>query len=330
MITPADIQALEAALPRLRILVIGDLMLDRYHFGRVTRISPEAPVPVVDVERTENRPGGAANVALNIVSMGAAVTLCGVIGDDDNGERLIKCLAVKGFDTSLVITTHDRPTTTKTRIIGNNQQILRVDHESREEIGAELTGKIIARLKESLHGYDAIILEDYDKGLLNAELIAAIVEAANAHGIPVAVDPKFRNFLDYKGVTLFKPNLKELNEALHHRISKADLPAIQSAVMELRQRMPHANALVTLSENGVLLVDAQGHPTHIPAHLRKIADVSGAGDTVIAVMALAMAAGLPLPSSAAIANLAGGLVCEEVGVVPITYQRLFLELTVDS
>ncbi|MFN8396288.1 MAG: D-glycero-beta-D-manno-heptose-7-phosphate kinase [Bacteroidia bacterium] len=326
MIAAADIQALQAALPRLRVLVIGDLMLDRYHFGRVTRISPEAPVPVVDVERTENRPGGAANVALNIVSMGAAVTLCGVIGDDDNGERLIKCLGVKGFDTSLVITTQDRPTTTKTRIIGNNQQILRVDHESREEIGAELTTRIVARLQESIPNYDAIILEDYDKGLFNSALIDAVVIAANAAGIPVAVDPKFRNFLAYKGVTLFKPNLKELNEALHHRISKADLPAIQAAIEELRFRMPHSNTLVTLSENGVLLVDAQGHATHIPAHLRKIADVSGAGDTVIAVMALAMAAGLPLPSSAAVANLAGGLVCEEVGVVPIDPEVLFREL----
>ncbi|MBP6721233.1 MAG: hypothetical protein KA239_02860, partial [Bacteroidia bacterium] len=169
MIASADIATFEKALPGLKVLVIGDLMLDRYHFGRVTRISPEAPVPVVDVERTENRPGGAANVALNIRSLGAAVTLCGVIGNDDHGDLLIKSLAVQGLDASLVITTSDRPTTTKTRIIGNNQQILRVDHESREAIGKQLEEELIHSLGKRIQEFDAIILEDYDKGLLGPD-----------------------------------------------------------------------------------------------------------------------------------------------------------------
>ncbi len=327
MIASADIATFEKALPGLKVLVIGDLMLDRYHFGRVTRISPEAPVPVVDVERTENRPGGAANVALNIRSLGAAVTLCGVIGNDDHGDLLIKSLAVQGLDASLVITTSDRPTTTKTRIIGNNQQILRVDHESREGIGKQLEEELINSLRKRIQEFDAIILEDYDKGLLGPNLIEAVVQLANAAQVPVVVDPKYRNFLAYKGVTLFKPNLKELNEALNHRISKADLPGIQAAVMELREKMPHRQTLVTLSENGVLAIDENGLATHLPAHLRKIADVSGAGDTVIAVMALALAAGLTLNTASEIANLAGGLVCEEVGVVPIDLGTLLREMS---
>lgn len=326
MISPADIATFEKSLPGLRVLVIGDLMLDRYHFGRVTRISPEAPVPVVDVERTENRPGGAANVALNIRSLGAAVTLCGVIGNDDHGDLLRKSLEGKHLDASLVIAATDRPTTTKTRIIGNNQQILRVDHESRENVGEAIEDQLLLALSSRIPEFDAIVLEDYDKGLLSPRLIASVVALAQQANVPVAVDPKYRNFLAYAGVTLFKPNLKELNEALNHRISKADLPRIQAAVMELRERMPHRQTLVTLSENGVLAIDDQGVATHLPAHLRKIADVSGAGDTVIAVMALAMGAGLPLGTAAAIANLAGGLVCEEVGVVPIDRETLLREM----
>ncbi len=327
MIASADIATFEKALPGLKVLVIGDLMLDRYHFGRVTRISPEAPVPVVDVERTENRPGGAANVALNIRSLGAAVTLCGIIGTDDHGELLRKALAVEGLDASLVIATEDRPTTTKTRIIGNNQQILRVDHESRDAIGTKLEHKLLASLKLRIQEFDAIVLEDYDKGLLSPDLIEAVVQLANTAQVLVVVDPKYRNFLAYKGVTLFKPNLKELNEALNQRITKSDLRAIQTAVMELREKMPHTFTLVTLSENGVLAIDEQGVSSHIPAHLRKVADVSGAGDTVIAVMALALAAGLSLEKASEIANLAGGLVCEEVGVVPIDLGTLLREMS---
>jgi rfaE bifunctional protein kinase chain/domain len=326
MISEADIKTFATALPKLRVLVIGDLMLDRYHFGRVTRISPEAPVPVVDVERTESRPGGAANVALNIRSMGAQVTLCGLIGNDDNGQILMNCLGGEGFDTSLVIASNDRPTTTKTRIIGNNQQILRVDHESRESIDANQEAQLLQALAGKLGQFDVLVLEDYDKGLLSPVLIQGIVKESKVANVPVVVDPKYRNFLAYRDVALFKPNLKELNEALNLRIGKNDLAGIVEAVKALRARMPHQETLVTLSENGVLAIDATGHSTHIPAHYRKITDVSGAGDTVIALMALGIAAGLGLVAAATIANLAGGLVCEDVGVVPVNPDRLFREL----
>ncbi len=313
-------------LGRLKILVVGDLMLDRYHFGKVSRISPEAPVPIVDVERTDNRPGGAANVALNISSLGAQVTLCGVIGDDDHGRILLRSLNVAHFDNGFVMEVPRRVTTTKTRIIGNNQQVLRVDYEVRDEIAPDLQRQLIARIAERIGEFDAVIFEDYDKGMLGEHLIQAIVALATAHGIPTVVDPKYRNFWNYSGTTLFKPNLKELNEALGLRLGNNDLQGISQAVSDLRMRMPHTHTLVTLSENGVLAIDADGHATHIQAHYRRIADVSGAGDTVIAVVALALASGLSLPEASAIANLAGGLVCEEVGVVPIDRTRLLGEL----
>jgi rfaE bifunctional protein kinase chain/domain len=316
---------LEARLPQLRVLVIGDLMLDRYVWGHVSRISPEAPVPVVDVERVESRPGGAANVALNVAAMGARVAVCGVIGADDHGRTLLGHLQHDGFDTGLVRSLPDRITTEKTRVIGNQQQVLRVDHEVRSLIATEVAEELAAAIAARIREFDAVIFEDYDKGLLSPALIAAVTAAAAAAGVPTIVDPKFRNFLAYTGVTLFKPNMKELNEALGIRISNRDLPGIRAAVHSLRARMPHAMTLITLSENGVVAIDADGAQHHLPAHVRKIADVSGAGDTVVAVMALGLAAGLPLTQSAAIANLAGGLVCEEVGVVPINRERLFAE-----
>jgi D-glycero-beta-D-manno-heptose-7-phosphate kinase len=313
-------------LPQLRVLVVGDLMLDRYVWGKVSRISPEAPVPIVDVERVESRPGGAANVALNIAVMGAQVAVCGVVGNDDHGRTLLGHLRQDGFDTGLVRSLPDRITTEKTRVIGNQQQVLRVDHEVRGTIPVAVAEELAAAIAERITDFDAVIFEDYDKGLLSPTLIAAVTQAANAAGIPTIVDPKYRNFLAYAGVTLFKPNMKELNEALGIRISNRDIPGISAAVHSLRARMPHAMTLITLSENGVVAIDAEGQHHHLPAHLRKIADVSGAGDTVVALMALTLAAGLPLPQAAAIANLGGGLVCEEVGVVPISPERLAAEI----
>lgn len=324
--TASEIQKFAAALPKLRVLVIGDLMLDRYLWGNVSRISPEAPVPIVDIVNSESRPGGAANVALNVSKLGAQVSLCGMIGEDDNGILLIDRLQQRGFDHSLVFKHADRVTTTKTRIIGNNQQILRVDHELRDELSEAQNQEVLSKLLPRVKDFDAIIFEDYDKGFLNPTLIKSLIETANTAGIPTVVDPKFGNFLAYEGVTLFKPNLKELNEALSLRIKKQDLEGIHAAVQTLRKQMPHAQTLVTLSENGVLTVDEAGKADHISAHYRKITDVSGAGDTVIAVMALAIAAKESLHRAAAIANLAGGLVCEEVGVVPIDLDRLLDEM----
>jgi D-glycero-beta-D-manno-heptose-7-phosphate kinase len=326
MIDLADIQRFEGDLSRLKILVIGDLMLDRYHFGRVNRISPEAPVPIVDVEHTDNRPGGAANVALNIRSLGAQVALCGVIGHDDNGRILQRSLTAADFDISLVLESAERVTTTKTRIIGNNQQVLRVDYEVRDLIAPSLQAQFLAAIAGRMQEFDAVVFEDYDKGMLGEELIQAVIGMAQQAGIPTVVDPKFRNFWSYGGATLFKPNLKELNEALGLRLHKSDLVGIEAAVADLRKRMPIQDALVTLSENGMVAISAARFMTHIQAHFRKITDVSGAGDTVIAVMALALALRIGLPTAAFIANLAGGLVCEEVGVVPVDKGRLMAEL----
>ena len=324
--TPLSITSFRDRLPNLRVLVVGDLMLDRYLWGHVSRISPEAPVPVVDVSRIESRPGGAANVALNLGAMGAQVAVCGVVGNDDNGKTLLGHLQSNGFNIDLVKAIEGRITTAKTRVIGNNQQILRVDHEVVDPIPFDLSFELEAGIVASIADFDAVIFEDYDKGLLSPDFIRAVTDAANQAGVPSIVDPKFSNFLAYSGVTLFKPNLKELNEALGIRVAKHDLNGVLRAVEELRLRMPHENTLITLSEHGVIAVDGQLASVHIPAHFRKITDVSGAGDTVVAVMALGLAAGLPLLEAAEIANLAGGLVCEEVGVVPVDRARLFSEL----
>jgi D-glycero-beta-D-manno-heptose-7-phosphate kinase len=201
-----------------------------------------------------------------------------------------------------------------------------VDYEVREAIDPALQEMVLDSISARMSEFDAVIFEDYDKGMLGEDLIQQIVAIAQAAKIPTVVDPKFRNFWHYSGTTLFKPNLKELNEALGLRLSTRDLKGIAQAVADLRQRMPHEHTLVTLSENGVLAIDHQGNASHIPAHLRRIADVSGAGDTVIALMALTLASGLDLPTASAIANLAGGLVCEEVGVVPIDRNKLLLEM----
>lgn len=326
MIPAAHVESLRTQVGQLRLLVIGDLMLDRYLWGSVSRISPEAPVPVIDVQRRESRPGGAANVALNIAATGAQTSICGITGLDDEGSHLLNILRDNGFDTKLVKVLPNRPTTSKTRMIGNKQQMLRVDREVRtpltDDENRALTDAVLARIGE----FEVVIFEDYDKGVLSPEMIAELIAAANAHGIPTVVDPKFRNFLSYSGCTLFKPNLKELNEALGLRLEKSDLEGMRAATVELRARMPHTHTLITLSENGVLAFDQDMVSHHIPAHYRKITDVSGAGDSVIAMMGICLALGFSLAEAAEVANLAGGLVCEEIGVVPVDMARLLAEL----
>lgn len=326
MIPSAHIESLRTQVGELHLLVVGDLMLDSYLWGSVSRISPEAPVPVIDEERRESRPGGAANVALNIAAMGAKTSICGIAGLDDEGSHLLNILRDQGFNTDLVKVLPNRPTTSKTRIIGNKQQMLRVDREVRTPLSKEdnraMTDAIISRMGE----FDALIIEDYDKGVLGPELIEALISAANSHGIPTVVDPKFINFLHYKDCTLFKPNLKELNEALGLRLEKENLEGIRKATSELRKSMPHTHTLITLSENGVLALDDAMVMHHIPAHYRKITDVSGAGDSVIALMSICLALGFPLEAAAEVSNLAGGLVCEEVGVVSVDSERLLSEL----
>jgi rfaE bifunctional protein kinase chain/domain len=321
----AAIRRLLHAAPGLRVLVLGDLMLDRYLWGQVDRISPEAPVPVVEVQREEERPGGAANVALNVQALGASVSVCGLLGGDAEGQRLEALLAARGFDLRAVRRSAVRPTTAKTRILGNQQQMLRLDREDRSPLGPEDLAWFLERLPQALEGCHALLIEDYDKGLLGPELIRAALDAAAQRGIPAAVDPKHRHFWHYGGCTLFKPNLKELNEALALRTGPGDPEALAGAVRSLRARMPHAWTLVTLGGQGMWLQGPEDGGHRIEGHVRRIADVSGAGDTVIAVAALALAAGLSPQEAAEAANLAGAQVVEMPGVVPADPQRLLAE-----
>lgn len=307
-------------------MIIGDVMMDTYLWGTVDRISPEAPVPVVSVTKKENRLGGAANVALNIQSLGAKPVVCAVVGDDQDGLEFFKLLDKQGLSKEGILTIPGRITTVKTRVIGHNQQIVRVDAETDEQISEKYLNLAFGRIQEILskQSIDAIIFEDYDKGFLSEELISKTVILANQKNILTVVDPKKRNFLFYKNISLFKPNLKELKEGLKVDINPSDISQINNAVDLLQQNLQAKSIMVTLSDQGVYISSAKGNKV-IPAHVRKIADVSGAGDTVIATATLCLAAGMEEFKSAAVANLAGGLVCEQVGVVPISYDLLLSE-----
>ncbi|WP_276361143.1 bifunctional ADP-heptose synthase [Daejeonella sp. H1SJ63] len=310
----------------LNVMIIGDVMMDSYIWGKADRISPEAPVPVVRVTKKENRLGGAANVALNVQSLGANPFICAVIGDDPEGNEFLSLLNTQKLSTEGILRINARPTTVKTRIIAHNQQIVRVDAETEANISEESTRSIIKKINTLIDSQNisAIIFEDYDKGLINKNLINNVVELAEKKNIITVVDPKKRNFLDYKGVNLFKPNLKELKEGLKIEVDPAKSGEVEDAVNKLRTQLGANAVMLTLSEHGVFISSDEGKK-HFPAHKRDIADVSGAGDTVIATTALCLAAGLDVFKTAEIANLAGGLVCEHVGVVPIDKSRLLEE-----
>jgi rfaE bifunctional protein kinase chain/domain len=302
-------------------------MIDSYIWGKIERISPEAPVPVVRVTKKENRLGGAANVALNIQSLGACPYICAVIGDDSDGDNFLSLLKAQRLSNEGIIKIKTRPTTVKTRIIAHNQQIARVDAETERNLTSYNTIIVLNKIKQIIadHRIDAIIFEDYDKGLITEELIDKTVKLAKEIGIITVVDPKKRNFHAYKEVQLFKPNLKELREGLKIDIDPLNIDQIEQAVERLKKQLGAKTVMLTLSENGVYVSSVSGNK-HIPAHKRDIADVSGAGDTVIATTALCLAAGLNEFETAEIANLAGGLVCEHVGVVPIDKARLLREV----
>jgi len=313
----------------LTALVIGDVMIDAYLIGDVNRISPEAPVPVVDVKSRDRRLGGAANVAKNLLSMGAQVHLASVIGTDEAGEHLRSLLDNLSIGDSCIVADSSRPTTIKTRVISNGQQLLRVDEETVLPIHAEIRATLVSRCIQLFDSatIDVVIFEDYDKGVLTPEGIAALIEAAHQRNIPVTVDPKFKQFHAYRGVDLFKPNLKELREGLNALIGKEDDQAIEAAIDQLTSQLNVQNVLVTLSERGVWMHAPHQGVSHkrIPAFQREINDVSGAGDTVIAVASLMLAMHVPADQLAAVSNLAGGLVCEKVGVVPINKEQLISE-----
>jgi len=306
----------------LKVLVIGDVMIDAYLIGYVERISPEAPVPVVAVERKEYRLGGAANVALNLVALGAKPILCSVIGEDLDGNDLLGLLENAGVSSSGIIRSKERQTTTKTRVMAQNHQMIRIDNEQTDVI-SEYDSYVFSQriINDLLPAADVVLFEDYDKGVITQGLIEQIVLHAHKHKIKVVVDPKKRNFINYKGVDLFKPNLKELRDGFKKDADPNDPAAFEMAVSDLMKVMELKNIMVTMSERGVMISDGIKFE-YIPAHIRKIADVSGAGDTVISVASLCLAVGLSNREIAALSNLAGGLVCEEVGVVPININRL--------
>ncbi|MCX7987281.1 MAG: bifunctional ADP-heptose synthase [Bacteroidales bacterium] len=310
-----------------KILVVGDVMIDSYVWGRVDRISPEAPVPIVSVLKREDRLGGAANVALNIASLGAEPILCGLIGVDSQEMIFRKLMHDNLLTDEGIFTASNRPTTVKTRIIGGKQQLLRIDEENSQPVDEHTEELFLTHIQKICKNkdFDAIIFQDYDKGALTPAIINWIIDFGRKNQIPTLVDPKRRNFSAYEGVTLFKPNFKEFCEGLQVDLDKTDRQGIFASAVNFLQKHNIQYLLLTLSELGVMLVSLKEYFV-IPAHVRDIADVSGAGDTVISVAALCLAAGMTPYQAAALANLAGGLVCEKVGVVPITRQMLESEL----
>jgi D-glycero-beta-D-manno-heptose-7-phosphate kinase len=310
-----------AAFDNLRVLIIGDVMLDSYVWGRVERISPEAPVPVVNVIRREYRLGGAGNVLLNVQALGAEAIICSVIGTDEPGDRLVGQLTERCLTCNGLIRSPSRITTIKERIIAGSQQVVRVDTETDKLITPDERAQLVAKAKELIPTCQVVIFEDYDKGVLDAQSIAEITAFANAQGIPTVVDPKKRNFLHYNHTTLFKPNLKELREGLKLEFDVDDPADFQRAVDALKEQLQVGGALITLSERGVY-IDFNEEQHQLPAHLRTISDVSGAGDTVISIAACCVALDQTPRRVAGLSNLGGGLVCESVGVVPIDKAKL--------
>lgn len=315
-----------AAFNGKRVLVVGDVMTDAYINGQVTRMSPEAPVPVVDLQTQEQRIGGAGNVALNLIALGAKAVLASVIGQDTPGQELHQMLQNAGIQTDALIVSEERKTTIKTRVLSNGKQMLRIDAEDQHDLSSTETHSLQQAILQLFdQGIDGLLLEDYNKGVLTTQLIEWLISEANTRQIPIAVDPKKKNFFAYKGCTLFKPNLKELKEGLQIDFNyQKDPSALHIAIEQLQNQLNSSYTFVTLSEHGVQLYDGNTHH-HQPAHIRNIADVSGAGDTVIATTCLCLICGASPSLIAALANLAGGLVCESPGVVSINKEKLLEE-----
>jgi rfaE bifunctional protein kinase chain/domain len=308
----------------LKVLIVGDVMLDSYIWGAVERISPEAPVPIVNVKKKDFRLGGAANVALNVLSLGATPILCALIGEDDEGKKLLQRMEERGMSIEGVIVSADRPTTVKTRVIASHQHVVRVDDESDQEVNAKEEQSMMERISKLLPQCQVVIFEDYDKGAINPSIIEKTVALSVKHHIPTVVDPKKRNFLAYKNVTLFKPNLKELREGLKTEVVASNQNQVEQATAALKEKLQARGVMVTLSEHGVY-IDLDNQKIKLAAHQREIADVSGAGDTVVSVAALCIALKLDAKTIASLSNLAGGLVCQHVGVVPIEKNELMTE-----
>ena len=327
MITVNDIQSLFTSFTTTKIGVVGDIMLDTYWWGVVDRISPEAPVPIVSLQRKETRVGGAANVALNLRALGAPTTLFSVIGKDAEGAELASLLNKEGINTSYIHESETRVTTNKVRIMGRNQQMMRLDHEHTNDITTEQEAALLAGFYKYVdtENPSLIILEDYNKGVLTPNIITSVIDYCNEKGIPTAVDPKQKNFLAYKNCTLFKPNLKEVKEGLKITIGDITLQNMNKVHTVLNENLHNAISFITLSEHGVYFSDGQAQKL-IPTHIRNISDVSGAGDTVIAVASLVYASSKNMLLAAEVSNIAGGMVCELVGTAPINKNDLAAEV----
>ena len=310
----------------IHVVVVGDVMLDNYWWGNVDRISPEAPVPIVAIDKRESRLGGAANVALNCHALGAKVSLASVIGEDSEGSTLLKLAGEAGIDTSMVMKSWRRPTTTKVRVIARNQHMLRLDDEVTDDLYTEEEHPFIDMVLKYLQKVkpQVLIFEDYNKGVLKENVIRLITAHCKEIGIVTVVDPKKKNFLSYRDVTIFKPNLKEVREGLHLELNNADEQELNTAHGKLVEMLHHDITFITLSEKGVFYNNGFSSGI-LPSHIRNIADVSGAGDTVVATAALVYAITKDVALMADISNLAGGLVCEEVGVVSIKKAKLHKE-----
>jgi D-glycero-beta-D-manno-heptose-7-phosphate kinase len=321
-----DFEELFHQFTQLKVAVIGDVMLDTYWWGKVDRISPEAPVPVVAVSKKEQRIGGAGNVALNLQSLGANVSVLSVLGKDDDGEQLKALLEDNNINTKYLVYSRQRITTNKIRIISRNQHMMRLDAELTNDIENDDEAKLLYVFENFIaaESPDVVVLEDYNKGVLTANVIAKIISLCKLHNILTTVDPKRKNFFAYKSVDIFKPNLKEVKEGLNLLSDEVSLSVLKDIHIQLQEKLQHKISFITLSEKGVFYND-NAIAEIIPTHIRSIADVSGAGDTVIAVASLVYAATKNVALMADIANVAGGLVCEEVGTVAIDKEKLLEE-----
>jgi len=305
---------------RARVVILGDLIIDQYIWGKVSRISPEAPIPVVEVVRENFTLGGAANVASNLNALGASVEICGVVGCDSHGEMLLGMLKEKGIDTRLVVRDPDRPTILKTRIIAHKQQVVRVDREDTRSLEGEGLARMKEHLKETIPNVDAMILEDYGKGVIQEGLLSEIIPMARGLGKIVTVDPKRDHFPFYKGVTAITPNRLEAEEATGIHIS--DEKGLHEAGAQLIERLQCDAALITMGDQGMCLFKDGDAPLKIPARAREVYDVSGAGDTVIAVFTSALVAGATFRQAAILSNVAGGLVVEKLGTAVVTREEI--------
>jgi D-glycero-beta-D-manno-heptose-7-phosphate kinase len=302
------------------IAILGDLMLDRYYWGTVRRISPEAPVPVVEVESEQTRFGGAANVANNIQALGGFPVLVGLIGDDHPGRVFMEMIREQNFDSGGIILDAERPTTIKTRVIAQGQHVVRIDNESRVDCPKHLMHLLVDAIKYNIRRIDGIIIEDYNKGVLTKSVIDEVIAVARKYGKIVAVDPKFENFLEYRGATVFKPNRREAEEALGRRLRTIeDVEAVGKYLLET---LKVENVLLTRGEEGMSLFEGNGNVLHMGTEAENVQDVSGAGDTVISTMTMALSSGATVRESCVLANCAGGVVVGAVGIVPIRPDQL--------